>query len=104
METQNVTPDNSGHYAVQLGATSANGLPADLFVSGDARWLAVQVSGHAEQARVMLVAVPYALKAKDAETIGGCRLRPSCRPGRVLPSWPVTSRLDRSLPRGASLL
>jgi hypothetical protein len=43
METQNVTPGNSGHYAVQLGATSANGLPADLFVSGDARWLAVQV-------------------------------------------------------------
>ena len=71
METQNVTPDNSGHYAVQLGATSANGLPVDLFVSGEARWLAVQVSGHAEQARVMLVAVPYALKAKDAETIGG---------------------------------
>jgi len=71
METQNVTPDNSGHYAVQLGATSANGLPADLFVSGAARWLAVQVSGHAEQARAMLVAVPYALKAKDAETIGG---------------------------------
>jgi hypothetical protein len=71
LETQNVTPDKSGHYAVQLGATSTKGLPADLFISGDARWLAVQVTGQAEQARVMLVAVPYAVKAKDAETIGG---------------------------------
>jgi hypothetical protein len=71
IETQNVTPDKSGHYAVQLGATSASGLPDDLFVSGEARWLAVQVSGQAAHARVALVAVPYAMKAKDAETVGG---------------------------------
>ena len=39
VETQAVTPDASGHYKVQLGATLANGLPADSFASGEARWL-----------------------------------------------------------------
>ncbi len=71
LETQNVTPDKAGHYTVRLGATSANGLPSDLFRTGEARWLAVQVTGQAESARVLLVAVPYAMKAADAETIGG---------------------------------
>jgi hypothetical protein len=70
METQNVTPDKSGHYTVQLGATSSEGLPASVFITGE-RWLAVQVSGEAEQPRVLLVAVPYAMKAADAETVGG---------------------------------
>src|SRR5450755_4542381 len=70
METQNVTPDKSGHYTVQLGASRSEGLPASVFITGE-RWLAVQVAGEAEQPRVLLVAVPYALKAADAETVGG---------------------------------
>lgn len=70
-ETQNVTPDLSGHYTVQLGTTSSNGISADLFKTGEARWLAVQIAGEAEQPRVLLVAVPYAMKAKDADTLGG---------------------------------
>jgi trimeric autotransporter adhesin len=71
LETQNVQPNNSGHYTVLLGSTKAEGLPLDLFVSEQARWLGVQTEGHAEQPRVLLVAVPYALKAHDAETVGG---------------------------------
>jgi trimeric autotransporter adhesin len=71
METQNVRPDKAGHYSVMLGSTTSQGLPADLFVSGEARWLGVQVSGQAEQPRVLLLSVPYALKAADAETLGG---------------------------------
>jgi len=71
LETQNVTPDKTGRYTVQLGATNANGLPSDLFRTGEARWLAVQIAGQTEQSRVLLVAVPYAMKAADAETIGG---------------------------------
>jgi YVTN family beta-propeller protein len=71
METQNVTPDRRGHYTVTLGATSSEGIPAHVFANGEARWLAVEGEGLAEPARVPLVAVPYALKAKDAETIGG---------------------------------
>jgi hypothetical protein len=70
-ETQNVHPDQEGHYETMLGAAS-EGLPLDLF-SGDPRWLGVQVQlpGEEEQARVLLVSVPYALKAADAERLGG---------------------------------
>jgi hypothetical protein len=39
--------------------------------TGEARWLGVQVSGQQEQPRVLLVSTPYALKAGDAETVGG---------------------------------
>ena len=73
METQNVRPDKTGHYSVILGSTTSQGLPQDVFASGEARWLGVQVVGQEEQPRVLLVAVPYALKAGDAETIGGLR-------------------------------
>lgn len=71
METQNVTPSKSGQYTATLGTTTSQGLPADIFSSGEARWLAVQIVGQPEQPRVLLVAVPYALKAADAQTIGG---------------------------------
>jgi hypothetical protein len=71
METQNVLADSSGRYSVQLGATKPDGLQTDVFTSVEARWLAVQISGQAEQPRVLLLSVPYALKAGDAETIGG---------------------------------
>jgi hypothetical protein len=71
METQNVQLDKTGHYKVMLGSTSSQGLPADIFAWGEARWLGVQAQGQEEQSRVMLLAVPYALKAADAETVGG---------------------------------
>jgi hypothetical protein len=71
LETQNVTADNNGHYVVLLGSTKPEGLPAELFTSEQARWVGVQVSGQEEQPRVLLVSAPYALKAGDAETIGG---------------------------------
>jgi hypothetical protein len=71
LETQSVKPDASGRYSVQIGAASANGLPAEIFTSGEARWLAVQLANEPEQPRVLLVAVPYAMKAADAETLGG---------------------------------
>ena len=71
METQNVTADAEGNYAVQLGATKPQGLPLDLFSSGEARWLGVRISGGEEQPRVLLLSVPYALKAADAQTLGG---------------------------------
>src|SRR5579872_977514 len=71
IETQNVQADKTGHYTVMLGATNSQGLPNALFVSGEARWLGVQPQGQSEQARVLLLSVPYALKAGDAQTIGG---------------------------------
>ena len=71
-ETQNVQLDQQGHYEAMLGAAS-EGMPMDLFASGEPRWLGVQVQspGEEEQARILLVSVPYALKAADAETLGG---------------------------------
>jgi len=71
MEVQNVQVDARGHYSAQLGANTQDGLPTDDFTSGEARWLGIQVAGQAEQPRVLLLAVPYALKAADASTIGG---------------------------------
>jgi hypothetical protein len=71
METQNVTTDAAGNYSILLGSTTANGLPADLFSQQEQRWLGVQAQGQAEQPRVLLVSVPYAIKAHEAETLGG---------------------------------
>src|SRR5579864_1229604 len=71
METQNVVADAKGNYTAQLGATSAEGLPLDVFASGQARWLGVRINGGEEQPRVLLLSVPYALKAADAQTLGG---------------------------------
>ena len=71
METQSVLLDGTGHYTVQLGSTLPAGLPKELFASGEARWLGITPEGQQEQARVLLLSVPYALKAADAETIGG---------------------------------
>jgi trimeric autotransporter adhesin len=71
LETQNVSLDAAGRYSVLLGATKEEGVPMDLFSSGAAQWLGVHVRGHPEQPRVWMVSVPYALKAADAETLGG---------------------------------
>jgi len=70
-EIQTVALDSAGHYKVQLGATNPNGLPGDLFATGEARWLEVQIAGQPAQPRVLLASVPYALKAGDATTLGG---------------------------------
>ncbi len=71
LETQNVALNANGRYTIYLGANHANGVPLDLFASGEARWLGVQPEGQAEQARVQLVSVPYAMTAGDAQTLGG---------------------------------
>jgi hypothetical protein len=70
-EVQNVHLDAQGRYSVLLGSTQPEGLPSDIFTTGQARWLGIQVEGEKEQPRILLVSVPYALKAADAETLGG---------------------------------
>jgi hypothetical protein len=70
-ETQNVPAGPGGHYTVLLGAAKSEGLPADLFTAEQAHWVGVSVEGQAEQPRILLVSAPYALKAGDAETLGG---------------------------------
>src|SRR5580658_4604040 len=70
-ETQSVQAGADGHYTVLLGAAKSEGLPADLFTAEQAHWVGVSVEGQAEQPRILLVSAPYALKAGDAETLGG---------------------------------
>ena len=70
-ETQTIEVDKAGKFTVLLGATTETGLPADLFSSNQAHWLGFRAIGHAESPRVMLVSVPYALKAQDAQTLQG---------------------------------
>ena len=88
VETQNVIPDKTGHYTVMLGSSTSQGLPSNLFNSGEARWLGVQAQGQPEQPRTVLMSVPYALKAADAETVGGLpanRLPEGC--GKWIGDW-----------------
>ena len=77
-EAQKVQLDEQGRYTVLLGATQPEGLPLDLFASGKALWLGVQpqLPGAVEQPRVLLVAVPYALKAPTPTPWAASRPRP----------------------------
>ena len=72
-EMQTVTPDKTGRFTVLLGATHPDGLPPEVFASGEARWMGMLFArpGEVERARVRITSVPYALKASDAETLGG---------------------------------
>jgi hypothetical protein len=72
-EVQNTQLDQQGHYEVMLGSTGSEGIPMELFTSGEQRWLGVQalLPGREEDPRVLLVSVPYALEAADAQTLGG---------------------------------
>ena len=71
VETQNVQADAAGRYTAMLGLATTEGVPLELFSSGEAQWLGVQIQGQPAQARVVLVSVPYALKAHEAETLSG---------------------------------
>jgi hypothetical protein len=72
-ESQNVRVDDQGRYSALLGVTTSDGVPLELFSSGQPRWLGVQSQqpGESERPRVLLASVPYALEAGDAQTLGG---------------------------------
>ena len=72
-ETQSIDVDRSGRYMLLLGATQAEGVSLDVFASGEARWLGIAWArpGEVEGPRTRLTSVPYALRASDAETLGG---------------------------------
>src|SRR5258708_5607320 len=70
-ETQKLEVDKQGGYTVLIGATQPGGVPVELFKSDEARWLGVQIQGEPQRPRVLLVSVPYALKAVEAEKLGG---------------------------------
>jgi len=70
-ENQSVQLDSGGRYSVLLGAANESGLPLEIFSAGEARWLGVRPDGQAEQPRILLLSVAYALKAADTEMLGG---------------------------------
>src|SRR6202000_79088 len=70
-ETQNVLADSNGHFNALLGTATTGGFPSELFSTGQSRWLGITIARQPEMARVMLASVPYAMKAGDADTLGG---------------------------------
>ena len=72
-ETQSVTLDDRGRYSLLLGATNAGGIPPEIFGSTTPHWLATRFErpGEVEGPRVRLTSVPYALRAANADTLGG---------------------------------
>ena len=70
-EVQAAHLDSLGRYSVLLGAAESAGLPLEPFAYGEAHWLGVQVQAQPEQPRTLLVSVPYAMRAEEAETLGG---------------------------------
>jgi hypothetical protein len=72
-EVQNTEVDSEGRYEVMLGVTASEGIPIELFTSGDPRWLEVEplIPNVEAEPRMLLVSVPYALEAADAQTLGG---------------------------------
>jgi trimeric autotransporter adhesin len=70
-ESQTAQLDSAGRYSILLGASNESGLPQEVFSTGDARWLGVRPDGQAEQPRILLLSVAYALKAADTDMLGG---------------------------------
>ncbi len=102
-ETQNIRLDFAGHYSALLGATKEEGLPVDIFGSEGAHWLGVQPEGQTEQPRILLLSVAYALKAADADTLGGLPASAFALAGSQSPVVALTSGSQSSLPVGAGL-
>jgi hypothetical protein len=67
-ETLTVAADDRGRFVVNLGSSTP--LPQDVFTDEQARWIGTAIDGR-DLGRTALVAVPYALKAADADTLGG---------------------------------
>ena len=72
-ETQTVALDGQGRYTLLLGASQPDGIPAAVFGTGDAQWRGTlfERAGEVEGPRVRITSVPYALRASDADTLGG---------------------------------
>jgi hypothetical protein len=72
-ETQTIPIDAQGRYALLLGATRPDGIPAEVFGGEGAQWLgtAFERAGEVEGPRTRLTSVPYAIRAADADTLGG---------------------------------
>jgi hypothetical protein len=109
-ETQNVQ-FSQGRYTVFLGQSRSTGIPAEIFSSGQPRWLGVRIlaPGEEEQSRAFLSSVPYALKAVDADTVGGLppsaflKANPDGTPVLAAGTVPAASAGTQNAPSSSSL-
>ena len=72
-ETQNVAVDGGRKIFGSDGSHAERRSTDGVLNAGEPRWLGAQFNrpGEAEQPRVLMASVPYALKSVDAETLGG---------------------------------
>jgi hypothetical protein len=91
-EIQNVQLVN-GRYTVLLGVATTDGIPREVFATNQPRWLAIRLlaPGEEEQPRAFLTSVPYALKAADADTLGGLPPSAYAKVGQIPPAQTVPS-------------
>ena len=68
-ERLEATPDANWRISLLLGST--NPIPPSVFAFNSARGIRLPFDDGAETARAALISVPYALKARDADTLGG---------------------------------
>ena len=101
-EIQNVQPGKDGNYSVLLGSSRSEGMPIDLFATAEPRWLEVEAD-QVKQPRVLLSSVPYAMKAVDAETLGGLPASAYLRAGTPQSTAVLQSAADSSAPAAAAI-
>ena len=101
-EIHNVQPGKDGNYSILLGSTRSEGMPMDLFTTAEPRWLEVEAD-QVKQPRVLLSSVPYAMKAVDAETLGGLPASAYLRAGTPQAALALPSAADSSAPATAGL-
>jgi hypothetical protein len=72
-ETQKVPVNPDGRFTLLLGSTRPEGLPLDVFASGEPRWLAVRVErpGESEPGRIRLLLLNSVTAAQDAADAAG---------------------------------
>jgi hypothetical protein len=70
-EQQTVALDANRRYTILLGSASEGGVPRSIFATNDGRWLGIRAVDSSDEEKVLLVSVPYAFKAQDADTVGG---------------------------------
>jgi hypothetical protein len=70
-EASIATPTSDGNFEVLIGSNTSKGLPTELFAHNEILWVGVQVGNTAESKRTSLVGVPYSIKARDSEYLGG---------------------------------
>ena len=95
-ENQNVALNSNGAYSVLLGLTNEAGLPFEIFSAGEARWLGVHPEGQTEQPRIAFLSVAYALKAADADLLGGKPASAFALAGSAAVTAAATLRSDNS--------